>query len=133
MNFEQFEEVLQSAVDQQAAQYYPPDFRLFDFHRAAESDIQRAEIELNVVLPKKYKEFMLRYGGGQFLFLDLLPVISPDGRSEDLIEVNQHFRELGFVAVSPVGTGDWWGFPGIPGAAWPSGRVVIRQAARLVS
>jgi hypothetical protein len=60
MNFEQFEEILQSTVDQQAAQCYPPDFRLFDFCRTIESDIRRAEIELNLVLPEKYKEFMLR-------------------------------------------------------------------------
>jgi antitoxin YobK len=111
MNFEQFEEVLERSESQQAPRCYPGDTRHFDLWRASELDIQRVERELNVILPGKYKEFMLKYGGGQFLFLDLLPVVSPDGRAEDLIEVNSGaFQGVGFLAVSPVGTGDWWGF-----------------------
>ena len=111
MDFEEFQEALERVENQQAEQNHPEGVQVFDFWRATDSDIQRAESELGVALPTKYKEFMLRYGGGQFLFLDILPVVSPDGRSEDLIEVNQDgFREFGFIAVSPVGTGDWWGF-----------------------
>ncbi|WP_370013479.1 SMI1/KNR4 family protein [Nocardiopsis sp. Huas11] len=34
------------------------------------------------------------------------------GAEEDLITINQSsFIPEGFLAVAPVGTGDWWGFP----------------------
>ena len=94
-----------------------PDVKLFDLWRATEEDLAGAETALGVSLPQKYKDFMLRYGGGQFLFLDLLPVVSPDGHAETLLEANR--REVSgreFVVVAPVGTGDWWGFVSTGGA-----------------
>ncbi|MBC6460374.1 SMI1/KNR4 family protein [Actinomadura sp. HBU206391] len=111
MEFQEFEVVLQAARAERLGSDYPEEFQLFDFWRATDSDLRQAESELGVQLPEKYKEFMRRHGGGVFMFLDLLPVVSPDGRAEDLVMVNKgEFREAGFVAVSPVGTGDWWGF-----------------------
>jgi hypothetical protein len=51
------------------------------------------------------------FGGGVFSFVELLPARSPDGRSEDLLSVNTgEYAVPDFVAVAPVGTGDWWGF-----------------------
>jgi hypothetical protein len=72
--------------------------RLFDSWVATDEDLDRAEAELNVRLPAKYREFMRHFGGGEFLFVDLLTV----NRDES--------PAAGFVAVAPVGTGDWWGF-----------------------
>lgn len=66
--------------------------------------------------PRKYREFMKRYGGGHFLFIDLLPVISKNARLEDVPTVNDDASWRGsFVAVAPVGTGDWWGFSVVDG------------------
>ena len=102
---------MESVKKEQAKSFCPEGMTPFDVHPSSESDIQRAESELNIVLPEKYKEYMLKHGGGQLLFLDVLPVVSLDGRMEDLIEANQaDYREFGFVAVAPVGTGDYWGF-----------------------
>jgi hypothetical protein len=111
VEFEELETFLLAARTEGLGSNYPEEFQLFDSWRATSSDLRQAESELNVQLPEKYKEFMCRYGGGVFMFLDILPVISPDGRAEDLVMVNKgQIREAGFVAVSPVGTGDWWGF-----------------------
>jgi hypothetical protein len=42
--------------------------------------------------------------------------MSPDGRAEDLLSVNQGtMAPPDFVAVAPVGTGDWWGFASVNG------------------
>ncbi|MEU4623344.1 SMI1/KNR4 family protein [Actinoplanes sp. NPDC023801] len=68
--------------------------------------------ELAVVLPDKYKAFMMRYGGGVFGFVELLPLIPVPSTSDDLRTVNvREFADRRFVAVAPVGTGDHWGFP----------------------
>ncbi|OKK18661.1 hypothetical protein AMK09_17155 [Streptomyces sp. CB02488] len=83
---------------------------VFEFRSTSESEISDVEAALSVHFPKKYKEFMKRYGGGMFLFVDLLPVVDSE-EGDDLLKVNRgEFRGTGFVAVSPVGSGDWWGF-----------------------
>jgi hypothetical protein len=111
VEFEEFEALLRGVRAAQAGRALPEGFQLFDSWRASDADIERAESELEVRFPEKYKIFMRRYGGGVFQFVELLPVVSSDGRSEDLIEVNRNqFRALDFIAVSPVGTGDWWWF-----------------------
>lgn len=112
MEVEEFEVLLLQGVRAaRARRTLPEEFQAFDSWRASDADIDRAETELDTRLPEKYKEFMRRHGGGMFLFVDLLPVISPDGRAEDLIEVNRgRSRAASFMAVAPVGTGDWWGF-----------------------
>jgi hypothetical protein len=44
-----------------------------------------------------------------FGFIDLLPVQSGD--ADDLLKVNTgEFAIPDFLAVAPVGSGDWWGF-----------------------
>jgi len=111
VEFEEFEAILRDVRAAEAGRTLPEGFQLFDSWRASDADIERAESELGVQLPEKYKVFMQRHGGGVFQFMELLPMVSPDGRSEDLIEVNlDQFRAAGFISVSPVGTGDWWGF-----------------------
>lgn len=111
MEFEEFETQVASVRAERAGKQYPPGFQLFDSWTASDDDLVRVEAELQTQLPAKYKEFMRRFGGGQFVFVDLLPAKSPDGRSEDLLTVNKgDFATPNFVAVAPVGTGDWWGF-----------------------
>jgi antitoxin YobK len=85
-------------------------FSPFDLTPATQDDIVSAETALDLRLPQQYREFMLDHGAGMFLFVDLLPIRSTAG-PEDLISRNSgRWRTPDFLAVSPVGTGDWWGF-----------------------
>jgi hypothetical protein len=111
MEFEEFDAHLARVRAEREGGALPEGLQLFEFQSASDAELLRVEQELAAQLPEKYKEFMRRYGGGQFLFVDLLPAISPEGR-DDLLNVNQsEFTPKGFLAVAPVGTGDWWGFP----------------------
>jgi hypothetical protein len=111
MEFDEFEVLLHDAQAKYAGGRVPEGLRLFDSLRASDQDLDHVESGLAVSLPKKYREFMKRHGGGQFLFIDLLPAISKEGRRKDLLIVNSDASLRGkFVAVAPVGTGDWWGF-----------------------
>jgi len=112
MEFEEFETRLHAA--QSGSAELPEEFSPFDFWSASVGDIQRVEKELGVQLPDKYRQYMLNYGGGAFRHVDLVPVLSRDGE-EGLLEVNEGARSSGFVAVSPVGTGDLWGFSVVGG------------------
>ncbi|MFJ3901406.1 SMI1/KNR4 family protein [Streptomyces sp. NPDC090025] len=83
---------------------------------ASEAELSEAEETLQAQLPGEYREFMKRHGGGMFLFLDLLPVVASDDQEDDLVRVNvAEFKDGNFVAVAPVGTGDWWGFSVVEG------------------
>ena len=83
----------------------------FDGMLASEADLAEAEIALGCRLPPCYRDFMRRHGGGMFYFLDLVPVVSRDKRLENLVELNTREYPAGdFIAVAPVGTGDYWGF-----------------------
>lgn len=85
---------------------------------ASADELGEAEQALGVVLPAQYKSFMMRYGGGQFGFLDLLPVRAGRSRKDvdDIVSVSQHeFPDRSFVAVAPVGTGDYWCFAVVEG------------------
>ncbi|MFF0761529.1 SMI1/KNR4 family protein [Streptomyces sp. NPDC003737] len=115
MEFKDFSAILERVRATRSGNI-PSDIQLLDSWLASDSEIRHAEDELGVRLPEKYKEFMQRIGGGQFIFIDLLPVVSPEGRHEDVVEVNQREPWANdFVAVSPVGTGDWWGFNAVGG------------------
>ncbi|GAA4227267.1 hypothetical protein GCM10022254_14540 [Actinomadura meridiana] len=89
MEFEQFEQVLQDASAGRLGRNYPAEIQIFDSRRATGSELQQVESELRVQLPSQYKEFMRRHGSGVFMFVDLLPAIASDGRSDDLIAVNK--------------------------------------------
>ncbi|MEU4779098.1 SMI1/KNR4 family protein [Micromonospora sp. NPDC023633] len=68
---------------------------------------------LGATLPKQYKAFMMRYGSGQFGSLDLLPIATAASAHhfDDVLSVSQaEFPDGSFVAVAPVGTGDYWCF-----------------------
>ncbi|MEU8412009.1 SMI1/KNR4 family protein [Amycolatopsis japonica] len=96
MDFAEFDGLV-SRTQAELSEEPPEGFAAFDAWRSSEEDIARAEDELDVRLPSQYKEFMLRYGGGGFLFLDLLPIVAPDRRIEDLVSVNLgSLRESGF-------------------------------------
>ncbi|MGI5525836.1 SMI1/KNR4 family protein [Micromonospora sp. CA-259024] len=111
MEFEEFEAQVESFRTERAGKQYPPGFQLFDSWTATDADLAEVEAELGTHLPSKYKRFMRVFGGGVFSFVELLPAKSPDGRSEDLLSVNTGiYAAPNFVAVAPVGTGDWWGF-----------------------
>jgi SMI1-KNR4 cell-wall len=111
MEFEEFEAQVESFQAERAGKRYPPEFKLFDSWRATDDELAMVESELGTRLPAKYKRFMRVFGGGVFAFVDLLPAKSPDGRGEDLLSVNKgEYAVPDFVAVAPVGTGDWWGF-----------------------
>jgi hypothetical protein len=59
---------------------------------------------------------MTRYGGGQFGSVDLLPITSATPGREDVVSASTREDPTGsFVAIAPVGTGDYWGFPLING------------------
>ncbi|NYH52047.1 hypothetical protein HNR06_001636 [Nocardiopsis arvandica] len=117
MEFAEFEHVLSSVRDRGEEGDFPEGYSPFDFWSASQGDILLAEQELKVSLPEAYVGFMRGYGGGQFLFLDLLTVVSHGREAEDLISVNRSSPlSAGFLALAPVGTGDWWGFPVRDGA-----------------
>ncbi|MFD5284335.1 SMI1/KNR4 family protein [Streptomyces rubrogriseus] len=116
MEFEEFETHLAAARTKRAALSSPEDFEAFEERAASEEDLRAAERALHARLPEDYREFMKRHGGGMFLFLDLLPISGSDGQEDDLLKVNlREFADVDFVAVAPVGTGDWWGFSVIDG------------------
>ncbi|MGW7517196.1 SMI1/KNR4 family protein [Streptomyces sp. NPDC054796] len=115
MEFEEFEEKLRAAQQKHAPPGRPPELHPFDSWTASDEDIARVQEELGSTLPRKYTEFMRRHGGGQFLFVDLLPVLSHDGTEDDLVTSNREINATGFIAVAPVGTGDWWGFHSVKG------------------
>jgi hypothetical protein len=99
------------AVRAERSRTDPPEFQLFDLVPASDGDLARVETELQTRLPDKFKEFMRRFGGGEFAFLELLPAVSADDRVADLLATNQGDHAMpGFVAIAPVGTGDYWGF-----------------------
>jgi len=111
MEFEELEAQVESFRAERAGKQYPLGFQLFDSWTATDDDLATVEIELGTQLPSKYKRFMRAFGGGVFSFVELLPAKSLDGRSEDLLSVNTgEYAVPNFVAVAPVGTGDWWGF-----------------------
>lgn len=90
-------------------------FALIGARTASLQELLDAEKRLGATLPSRYKTFMVRYGGGQFGSIDLLPV-TPTASGEDVVSASQREDPTGsFVAVAPVGTGDYWGFPVING------------------
>ena len=118
MDFGEFDQLAgQLREEAAAAARMAPGFSLIEGRTASAEDIAEAEHSLGATLPQKYKTFMRRYGGGMFGFADLLPVSAagPAGDSDDgddIISVSRReFPDGSFVAVAPVGTGDFWVFP----------------------
>lgn len=80
----------------------------FDRWRATPADLARVERELGVRLPPQYRHFLQVHGAGQFLFVELLPAGDAHRWAETLLQANP--PPVTFVAIAPVGTGDYWGF-----------------------
>ncbi|MET8912411.1 SMI1/KNR4 family protein [Micromonospora sp. NPDC004551] len=120
MDFEEFDQHVQSLRARAARSGFEEieDFKVIEGLTASAEDITEAERALGATLPEQYKAFMLRYGGGQFGFLDLLPI--PTAASahhiDDVVSASRaEFPDGSFVAVAPVGTGDYWCFPVLDG------------------
>jgi antitoxin YobK len=109
-------EVLAEPLHRKSAVYQAEyGFALIEGHTVTAEEIANVEREMAVVLPDRYKAFMMRYGGGAFGFVDLFPLMPVSGW-DDLRTINdREFPDRSFVAVAPVGTGDYWGFPVIDG------------------
>jgi hypothetical protein len=113
VDFEEFDRLTAPLRERSATMAGRYGFPLIGAHTASPEDIAWAESALGVTLPAKYKTLMSRYGGGQFGFVDLLPVRATSARHrDDIVSVSQkEFPDGSYVAVAPVGTGDFWGFP----------------------
>jgi hypothetical protein len=107
----EFEVLVEPLRRKSAAHQAEYGFALIEGHTVTAQEIANIERQMAVVLPDKYKAFMMRYGGGAFGFVDLFPLLPVSG-CDDLHTLNDHeFPDRNFVAVAPVGTGDHWGFP----------------------
>ncbi|MFI5490476.1 SMI1/KNR4 family protein [Micromonospora echinaurantiaca] len=120
MDLEQFDHHVQSLRARAARSGFEEieDFKVTEGLTASAEEIAEAERALGVTLPKQYKAFMRRYGGGQFGFLDLLPIPTAGSAHhvDDVVSISQaEFPDGSFVAVAPVGTGDYWCFPVLDG------------------
>lgn len=110
MELIEFDALAEPLRQRSAASLASYGFALIEGRTATTGQIAAAEQRLDVILPNKYKVFMMRYGGGMFGFVDLLPVVADDG--DDICSLNRHeFPDGSFIAIAAVGTGDYWGFP----------------------
>jgi SMI1-KNR4 cell-wall len=116
MDFLEFDTLAEPLRQKSARSASTYGFVLIEGQTATVNEVADVEQQLGVTLPEKYKAFMMRYGGGQFGFVDLFPIASPTSSAENLKSVNdREFPERTFIAVAPVGTGDHWGFPVVDG------------------
>jgi antitoxin YobK len=74
---------------------------------ATDEQLATAERELGVRLPPEYRAFAKRFGGGEFGFEDVFSVA--DGEW-NLVNRNRALSLGAFIAISPNGTGDHYGF-----------------------
>jgi antitoxin YobK len=111
VDFTEFDRLVEPMRARSAALQAEYGFALIDARAASAQELLEAEEHLGATLPSQYKTFMMHYGGGQFGLIDLLPV-TPIRGDDDIVSVNQRENPAGsFVAIAPVGTGDYWGFP----------------------
>lgn len=117
VNFEQLGSRVNEVMAHHQSLGLPAEMAPINCIRATAEEIGQAEHALGVRLPGQYKDFMLRYGGGSFVSLDLLPVVASEGHMNDLASINTRDESfmVPFVAIAPVGTGDWWGFQTLEG------------------
>jgi antitoxin YobK len=117
MDFEEFDQLAERLRERDAT-IAVDGFRLIEARTASIGELAEAERSLGATLPTQYREFMLRYGGGMFGCVELLPVRAGTSRKDvdDVVSVSRHESPDGsFVAVAAVGTGDFWGFPVVDG------------------
>lgn len=112
MDLAKFDVLAEPLRQKSAAVLAEHGFALIEGRTATAEEMISVERQMMVTLPEKYKAFMVHYGGGMFGFVELLPVVAGPPEDGDLRIVNdREFPDRGFVAVAPVGTGDYWGFP----------------------
>jgi hypothetical protein len=113
MNLREFDALAEPLGQKSAASEAEYGFALVEGRTATADEIASVEYQMGVILPEKYRAFMMRYGGGMFGFVELFPIVTQsEERGNDLRTINdQEFPDRTFVAVAPVGTGDHWGFP----------------------
>src|SRR5688500_15721015 len=75
---------------------------------ATNEEIATAEKLLQTRFPAQYLEFITRYGGGLFAFVNIASV-SPSSEW-NAVHRNQKIKKLDFIAVSENGVGDYYGF-----------------------
>jgi len=115
VDFAEFDRLIEPLRARSAAMQASHGFTLIDACTVSAQELLDAEQRLGATLPPQYKTFMMHYSGGQFGSVDLLPITTSPGR-EDVVSVSEREDPAGsFVAVAPVGTGDYWGFPVIDG------------------
>lgn len=92
MDFEEFDQHVQLLRARAARSGFEEieDFKVIEGLTTSAEEIADAERALGVTLPAQYKTFMMRYGGGQFGFLDLL-LISATGppHHDDVVFVSR--------------------------------------------
>lgn len=120
MEFEEFDQRVRSLRTRAARTGFEgvEDDKVIEGLTASADEIAEAERALGASLPAQYRTFMMRYGGGAFGFLDLLPIPGAGSAHhlEDVVSISQaEFPDGSFVAVAPVGTGDYWCFPVVAG------------------
>ncbi|MFJ6390133.1 SMI1/KNR4 family protein [Streptomyces sp. NPDC091972] len=109
-------------------------FGNFKGWRASEEEIVEIEANFRVVFPVAYRRFMATVGGGEFGFLDIFPLSQRQGSVEDFQSVNsERWWDDNFLAFSPVGTGDLWGFMVEDGVCLDRVTLLDHETAELVS
>lgn len=99
-----------SLVTQVRAEH-PKWLDLFEYWVATDEGIALANTAPGTQLSDDYVWFMRRYKGGTFGFVEILPIVAPEPGIDDFLRINQEgYTPLYFIAIAPVGTGDWWGF-----------------------
>jgi SUKH superfamily protein len=102
MDFAEFDRLVEPLRVRSAAMAAAHGFPLVESRVASADEVADAERALGVVLPAQYKAFMMRYGGGQFGFVDLLAVPGREAVDDDIVSVSRdEFPEV----VSGGGTG----------------------------
>ncbi|WP_161594873.1 SMI1/KNR4 family protein [Verrucosispora sp. SN26_14.1] len=111
MNLEEFDALVEPLRQKSAASIAAYGFTLIEGRTATTAEIDDLEKRLGVTLPEKYRSFMMRYGGGMVGCVELFPIAGGDS-GDDVKSVNdREFPERTFIAIAPVGSGDYWGFP----------------------
>jgi antitoxin YobK len=117
VDFEEFDRLSEPLRERYEADMASGEMPWLERRIASVSELASVEALLGVVLPVQYKAFMTRYGCAEFGFVELLPVAGqwPDVPDSVARTNSEEFPDGSFVAVAPVGTGDYWGFPVVDG------------------
>lgn len=83
---------------------------------ATDNQIHETEQSLSLLLPEEYKQFIKTFGGGYFAFVNIFSV--SEDSEWNIVEQNYRIGLVdshNFLAVSDIGTGDFYGFEIING------------------